>query len=47
MVKVLTAVILSKTIFSEPNFFMHMYNVSTLYKKGIKFFHQNVADHDS
>ena len=32
-VQVLTAVILSKIIFSEPNSFMHMFNVSTLYGK--------------
>ena len=32
IVLVLTAVILSKNIFSKPNFFMHMLNVSTLYR---------------
>ena len=31
IVLVLTAVILSKNIFSEPNSFMHMSNVSTMY----------------
>ena len=35
IVQVLTAVILSKNIFSEPNSFMHMFNVSTLYRKSI------------
>ena len=38
----LTAVILSKIIFSEPNSFMHMFNVSTLYKQSIKLFHQKL-----
>ena len=39
---VLTAVILSKTIFSEPNSFMHMFNVSTLYRQSIKLLHQKL-----
>ena len=39
---VLTAVILSKIIFSEPNSFMHMFNVSTLYRQSIKLFHQKL-----
>ena len=30
------AVILSKNYFSEPNSFMHMFNVSTLYRQSIK-----------
>ena len=29
-------------IFSEPNSFMHMVNVSTLYRKSIKLFHQKL-----
>ena len=33
---VLTAVILSKIIFSDQNSFMHMFNVSTLYRESIK-----------
>ena len=33
IVQVLTAVILSKIIFSELNSFMHMFNVSTLYRQ--------------
>ena len=33
---------LSKIIFSEPNSFMHMFNVSTLYRKRIKLFHQKL-----
>ena len=40
--EVLTAVILSKIIFSEPNSFMHMFNVSSLYSKSIKLFHQKL-----
>ena len=39
IVLVLTAVILSKIIFSEPNSFMHMLNVSTLYRQSIKLLH--------
>ena len=35
-------VILSKIIFSEPNSFMHMFNVSTLYRQSIKLFHQKL-----
>ena len=31
-----------KNIFSELNSFMHMFNVSTLYKKSIKLFHQQL-----
>ena len=42
IVQVLTAVILSKIIFSELNSFMHMFNVSTLYRKSIKLFHQKL-----
>ena len=42
IVKVLIAVILPKIIFSEPNSFMHMFNVSTLYRKSIKFDHQKL-----
>ena len=33
------AVSLSKIIFSEPNSFMHMFNVSQLHRKSIKLFH--------
>ena len=36
IIKVLTAVILSKIIFSEPNSFMHMFNVCALYRQSIK-----------
>ena len=42
IVQVLTAVILSKIIFSEPNSFMHMFNVSTLYRQSIKLLHQKL-----
>ena len=42
IVLVLTAVILSKIIFSEPNSFMHMFNVLTLYRQSIKLFHQKL-----
>ena len=28
--------------FSEPNSFMHMFNVSTLYRQSIKLFHQKL-----
>ena len=42
IVQVLTAVILSKIIFSALNSFMHMFNVSTLYRKSIKLFHQKL-----
>ena len=35
-----TAVILSKNIFSEQNSFMHMFNVSTLYRQSIKLLHK-------
>ena len=42
IVEVLTAVILSKIIFSEPNSFMHMFNVSTLYRQSIKMLHQKL-----
>ena len=31
-----------KIIFSEPNSFMHLFNVSTLYMKSIKLFHQKL-----
>ena len=33
---------LSKIIFSEPNSFMHMFNVSTLYRQRIKLLHQKL-----
>ena len=39
---VLTAVILSKIIFSEPNSFMHIFNVSSLYRQSIELFHQKL-----
>ena len=39
---VLTVVILSKNIFSEPDSFMHMFNVSTLYRQSIKLLHQKL-----
>ena len=39
IVYVLTAVILSKIIYSEPNSFMHIFNVSTLYRQSTKLFH--------
>ena len=42
IVIVLKAVISSKIIFSEPNSFMHMFNVSTLYRQSIKLFHQKL-----
>ena len=42
IVEVLTAAILSKNIFSEVNSFMHMLNVSTLYRQSIKVFHQKL-----
>ena len=42
IVEVLTAVILSKNILSELNSFMHMFNVSTLYRKSIKLFDQKL-----
>ena len=31
-----------KIIFSEPNSFMHMFNVSSLYRQSIKLFHQKL-----
>ena len=31
-----------KLFFSEQNSFMHMFNVSTLYRQSIKFFHQKL-----
>ena len=37
IVKVLTAVILLKIIFSEPDSIMHIFNVSILYRQSIKF----------
>ena len=40
IVLVLIAVILY--IFSEPNSFMHMFNVSTLYRQSIKLLHQKL-----
>ena len=36
------AVILSKNIFSKPNCFMHMLNVSTLYRQSIKLLHKKL-----
>ena len=42
IVQVLTAVILSKIIFSKPNSFMHMFNVSTLYRQSIELLHQKL-----
>ena len=42
IVQILTAIILSKIIFREPNSFMHMFNVSTLYRQSIKLFHQKL-----
>ena len=33
---------MSKIIFSEPNSFMRMFNVSTLYRQSIKLFHQKL-----
>ena len=42
IVEVLTAVILSKIIFSESNSFMHIFNVSTLYRQSIKLLHQKL-----
>ena len=38
----ITAVIFSKIVFSEPNSFMHMFNVSTFYRKSIKLLHQKL-----
>ena len=43
IVQVLTAVILSKIIFSEPNSFMPMFTMSTLYRQSIKLFHQKLS----
>ena len=31
-----------KNYFSEPNSFMHMFNVSTLYRQSIKWLHQKL-----
>ena len=42
IVEVLPAVILSKIIFSEPNSFMHMFNVYTLYRQSIKLLYQKL-----
>ena len=42
IVEVLTAVILSKITVSEPNSFMHMFNVPTLYRQRIKLLHQKL-----
>ena len=42
IVKVHTPVTLSKIIFSKSNSFMHMFNVSTLYRQSIKLFHQKL-----
>ena len=39
---VLTAVILSKIIFSAPNTFMHMFNVLKLYRQSINLLHQKL-----
>ena len=41
-VLVLTAVILSKIIFSESNYFMHMFSVSILYRQSIKLLRQKL-----
>ena len=32
----------TKIIFSKPNSFMHMFNVSTLYQQSIKLLHQKL-----
>ena len=42
IVKVLTAVIWSKIIICEPNSFMHIFNVSTLYRQSIKLLNQTL-----
>ena len=42
IVQVLTAVIMSKIIFSKSNSTMRMFNVSTLYWQSIKSFHQKL-----
>ena len=42
IVKVLIAVILSKKTFFQPDSFMHMFNVSILYRQSIKLFHQKL-----
>ena len=42
IVEVLTAVISSKIIFSEQNYFMHMFNVFKLYRQSLKLFHQKL-----
>ena len=39
IVQVLTAVILSKIIFFQPDSFMHLFNVSILYRQSIKPLH--------
>ena len=39
---VLKDIILSKIIFSEPNSFMHMFNMSILYRQHIKLLHQKL-----
>ena len=39
IVSVLTAVILSKIIFFQPNSFMHMFNMYILYMQSIKLLH--------
>ena len=39
IVQVLIAVILSKIKFFQPDSFMHMFNVSLLYRKSIKLLH--------
>ena len=41
-VKVLIAAILSIILFWEPNSFMHMFNVSALYRESIKMFYQKL-----
>ena len=42
IVEVLIDIILSKNYFLEPNSFMHMSNVSTLYRQHIKLLHQKL-----
>ena len=42
-VYILIHVILSKIIFSKPNSFMHMFNVSILCRQSIKLLYQNLS----
>ena len=42
IVEILIAVILSKKSFFQPDSFMHMFNVSILYRQSIKMFHQKL-----